>query len=233
MEVECEGASRGFLCPPDLPVWADPSDAPAGIPTDPLQGLAAGTYITRLFEPTVTFTLPKGWKTSGENAEGLGLSPIYLPGSSPRENWLDILNPAEVGMSALDWETLMSRLEAERRPYDPGEVGPPVLEPITEGGFTYPAGVVTEAEIGGFRGRSVEMLTPNPVLVLPEFHPGYRAQEGNWVRFTLIDVDGEPLLILISVRSPSGRVTEDYRLRNEFLPDAEAVLESLIITPDI
>ena len=222
---DASAVCRGCLEPPDLPTWVPPA-TPRDASSEPLKKLAAGTYITRLFQPTVTFTVPEGWTTAGENSFGVTLSTRF---STSFHAWkvIDILNPAAYGLD-LDWEGLVQGLRAVSRPD-----GSSALDPPTEAGITYPAGEAAETLVGGFPARSVIYSMPSPPVVLgfQGPRPGFLAHTSLVVRFTMIDMDGEPLLVVVGAWAGSvGSFGDNYRLWNEFVAEAEPVIDSLTIS---
>ncbi len=181
------GAScRGCVEPPVLPKWAPPA-TPFDPLSEPLKTLAAGTYITRLLHPTVTFTVPEGWRTAGENAYGLTLSTSFTQ-TTAETVWkvMDLVNPGEYGVN-LEWDDVVEHLGSATR-----ADGTSVLAPVTEGGVIYPAGKVEDLAIGGFPARSITYSMPvDTPGQLPLPHPGFRALDSPVTRLALIDVDGQ------------------------------------------
>ncbi len=174
----------GCVEPPDLPRWA----SAVGLSGEPLKPMPPGTYVTRLFRPTVSFTVPEGWKTAGESPIGVSLTPSFDP-PTLTGTWMDLFNAAALGLPGLDWETLMGFLQVAVRPD-----GSSALDPPTVGGATYPAGVVEEVMVGGFPARQViwSMVTPEPApLDVP--HAGFVSVITAVTRYVLIDVPDDPV----------------------------------------
>ena len=95
---------------------------------------------------------------------------------------------------------------------------------------------MTESKVGGFAARSVTTLGSQP-LAVPEIPGDFKATDGDWVRYTLVNVDGEPLLVVtgVLIDPPSDNVADVMRTieisRRTFLPKADAVIDSINISP--
>jgi len=198
--VEPSISPAGTETPESVPSPTESMDSlPPGVKVTSQGGLEPGKYQTSLFEPHLSFKVPRGWQVAFEGGNHIVLARrlepndevIYLDSS---QQMVDVRDALRYAQDAFVGTTGNAR---DFRFSDANEI-----------------------RIGAFRGRgiSMEVATDQPVVTLALGIEAYELRPDDRLELNAISVDGETVLLF--VEAPGSRF-------DAFLQAARPVLESL------